>query len=398
MKSRQSGMTLIELLLALVIGSLVMLAVDGMLVVGQTHKRVTTSKNDAELTGAYAFYELQRALRGAGSAIAQSASPDAGLLGCRLNATSNGVSFLPRTGAFPAPFSTNFLGGVPSALRVAPVLIGKNQSDKAGSDVIVLMGGSGAAGGVPRAIYNAGTSIPPTLQLESYAGFSPTTPTNDLVILSQSGTTDCLLEEVASITPPTMNLGGTGSYVTVGGTFATLAASTASQVTPIGNAAANNVQFELFGVGINDTLYSYDLLQNQLYVGKSGTDTSQAIADGVVRMNAIYGIESTTTPGTFGGWADPGTTSGYDINSVMASTKTMKSIIAVRVAIVVRGEYYDKVPVSPSSLTLFNGLVDINNASVQQTFTINLDNQHYRYRLFEFTVPLRNMLILCATC
>jgi len=177
--------------------------------------------------------------------------------------------------------------------------------------------------------------------------------------------------------------------------LATLSGSVLSSVTPIGNEKANNVEFELFGVGTNNTLYSYDLLQNQLYSGGTGTDTSQAIADGVVQMNAIYGIQNAAAPGTFGFWANP-STAPYDINSVMASTNTMKTIIAVRVALVVRGEYYDKNPVSPATLTIFKGLLDGNGNSLQQNIAISLTNQHYRYRLFEFTVPLRNMILLAT--
>jgi type IV pilus assembly protein PilW len=388
-RAPQRGMTLVELLVAMVIGLGVTLAVSTLLVAGENHKRTTTSTNDAEQTGAFAFYALDRALRGAGSAIAESAYPsDRGVLGCRLNAGS----FLPRATAFPAPFATAFLGGAPSTLRVAPLLIGKGQSDNTASDALVVMGGSGAAGGVSRAINGTGSAT--SLILESTVGFSQ----YDMALVSQSGTTDCLLEEVSSISsPPTLALSNTYPYYTAGSTTAlsTLAASTASYVTPIGNAQANNVQFQLFGVGTNDTLYSYDLLQNQLQVQGTGTDTSQAIADGVVQMNAIYGIEGTATPGVIGTWAGPGDV-GYDINTVMITPATMETIIAVRVALVVRGEYYDKNPVSPTSLVIFNGYTNGAGTALSKTIALNSTAQHYRYRVFEFTVPLRNMLLLAG--
>jgi type IV pilus assembly protein PilW len=382
-------MTLVELLVAMVIGLGVTLAVSTLLVAGENHKRTTTSTNDAEQTGAYALYALDRALRGAGSAIAESAYPsDRGVLGCRLNAGS----FLPRATAFPAPFATAFLGGATSTLRVAPLLIGKGQSDNTASDALVVMGGSGAAGGVSRAINGIGGST--SLILESTVGFSQ----YDLALVSQSGTTDCLLEEVSSVSsPPTLTLSNTYLYYTAGTTttLSTLAASTSSYVTPLGNAQANNVQFQLFGVGTNDTLYSYDLLQNQLQVQGTGTDTSQAIADGVVQMNAIYGIEGTATPGVIGTWADPGDV-GYDISTVMTTPATMETIIAVRVALVVRGEYYDKNLVSPTSLVIFNGYTNGAGTSLSKTIALNSTAQHYRYRVFEFTVPLRNMLLLAG--
>lgn len=381
-------MTMIELLVAMAIGVGVVLAVSTLLVAGENHKRTTTSTNDADQAGSYAFYALDKALRSAGSAIAESAYPlDHGVLSCKLNA----AGILPRAGAFPPPFATGFLGGAPSNLRVAPLLIGQGQSDNNSSDVIVVMSGSGAAGGVSRAINDPGSST--SVILESTTGFA----ISDLVLVSQNGVTDCLLEEVAAIAPPQLNVGGT-TYYTANGTatnLATLSASTTTYVTPLGNAGANNVQFTLFGVGTNDTLYSYDLLQNQSLVQGSGGDTSEAITDGVVQMNALYGIESTTQPGILATWASP-FDPGYQINTVMTTPATIKSIIAVRVALVVRGEYYDKNRVSPPTLTIFSGYTNLAGASLQKVVNLNVAAQHYRYRVFEFTVPLRNMLLLAG--
>jgi type IV pilus assembly protein PilW len=383
-------MTLVELLVAMVIGLGVTLAVASLLVAGENHKRTTTSTNDAEQTGAYAVHALDRALRGAGSAIAESA--DFGALGCLLN-VFNGAKILPRN-SFPPPFAANFLPGTTANLRVAPLLIGKNMSDNKTSDVLVVMGGSGAAGGVPHAI-NGPPPAPNSLVLESTVGFFQF----DLALISElnqvNPVPDCLLEEVLSSASPTLNLGTAAPYYyTVNGAATNLGAmaadTTSSYVIPLGNAQANDVQFQLFGVDANYTLYSYDLLQNQLKVQGIGADASQPIADGVIQMNAIYGIVKNGVQN----WANP--VGGYDITSVMTDPKIMKSIIAVRVALVVRGEYYDKKPVSPAKLTIFNGLTDVNGNSLSQPVDLTGPGQNYRYRVFEFTVPLRNMLILAG--
>jgi len=386
MRTTQRGMTLIELMVAMAIALVVTLVVSTLLVAGENHKRTTTSTNDAEQTGSYAFYALDRALRSAGSAIAESAYPvDRGVLGCKLNA----AAFLPRAAAFPAPFATSFLTGTTNNLRVAPVLIGQNQSD-GGSDVLVVMAGSAQAGGVSRQSSGGGGST--SLVLQTAVGFS----TSDIALVSQSGTTDCLLEEVSSVSTPTLNLAG--PYYTANGTstsLSTLAGSTSAYVTPLGNAAANNVQFELFGVGTDNTLYNYDLLQNQRQVQGTGVDSSQAIADGVIQLKAIYGVQNTATPGVLANWASPGD-AGYDINTVMTTPATMELIIAVHVALIVRGEYYDKNVVSPASLTIFSGYANAAGTLLTQVIALNATAQHYRYRVFEFTVPLRNMLLLAG--
>ncbi len=386
----QRGMTMIELLVAM----------STLLVASENQKRITTSTNDADQTLVYSFSELDRALRGAGSGLAQSNySGSQGILGCRLNMVSGGVTYMPRPGAYPPPFSNYFLGGAaPTPLRIAPVLIGPGQSDKNTSDVIAVMGGSGSAGGVPRAVYGAGSGIGAniTVVLENTVGFN----SSDVVLVSQNGVTDCLIEEVNAVQPTTLTMNVNETYYTAGTTTTlnSLASSTASLITPLGNESAssspNNVQFTLYGVGTNNTLYSYDLMQYQNLVIGFGGDVAQPIADQVIQMNALYGVATAAAPSVFANWAGPGTTAGYDINTVMTTPATQALIVAVRVAIVVRGEYYDKKAVSPTSLTIFSGLVDVNGTSLQKTVT--LPSQNYRYRVYEFTVPLRDMIILAG--
>jgi len=396
---KQKGITLIELMVALTIGLGITLAISSVLIASENHKRATTSTNDAQQTGSYGFYALDKALRGAGSGIAESAFPtDVGVLGCHLNA---GTIF-PRATPFPQPFAT-FLLGATNPLIVAPVLIGKNQSQDGVSDVIMVMGGSGSAGGVSRQITGGGNAT--TATLDNAVGFA----NNDLVLVSQSGTPDCLIEQVTPLTPlsPTLNFGGIYYTATASSTtMAALAANTSSYVTPLGNAAANNIQFMLFGVDNNRTLYSYDLLQNLNLWGGVGGDSAQAIADGVVQMNALYGIDI-NGDGIQDQWADPGVVGSWDINTVMTTPALMRQIVSVRVALVVRGQYYDlnggtaanPNPVSPAQLTIFSGLHSGPNGTgplLAQPINLNATEQQFRYRVFEFTIPLRNMLILAG--
>jgi hypothetical protein len=168
---------------------------------------------------------------------------------------------------------------------VTPVLIGKSQSD-AGSDVLVVMGGTAASGDVPRLILSSGTSSN-ILRLDSTTGLAE----GDLGLVSANGTTDCLLEQVHASTAfadtsanDALPLGST--YYTASGSttsLSTLAASGSAYFTPLGNVNAGNTQFQMFGVGSNNTLYGYDLLMS------NGTDASQAIADGVAELHALYG-------------------------------------------------------------------------------------------------------------
>lgn len=386
----QRGVTLIELMVAVVIGLVVTLAVTGLLIFSEANKRTTTSNNDMGQTGAYAAYALDRAVRSAGSGFTQSWSL-AGAFGCRLNATLPATPNLPRGSAFPAPFSTAFLGGASGSanLRVAPVLIGKNQSD-AGSDVLVTMGGNAGAGDVPRLILSRGTADN-LLRLSGTAGLVE----GDVGLVSANGTTDCLLEQVHAGTAfadssgnDVLPLGGT--YYTASGvatTLATLAASGSAYFTPLGNATANNMAFQMFGVGANHMLFSYDLLMG------NASDSAQAVADGVAEMHALYGLD-TNADGVLDTWVDPGA-AGYDIATMMTTPAKARQVVAVRIALVLRSANYEKENASgelpaPATLTLFKDLA----SSLQQTVTLSTAEQHYRHRVVESTIPLRNVLLL----
>ncbi len=55
----------------------------------------------------------------------------------------------------------------------------------------------------------------------------------------------------------------------------------------------------------------------------------------------------------------------------------------MRIAIVTRSAQYEKDAVTPGPLTMLDGTV---------TMTLTGDDQHYRYKVLETIVPLRNAL------
>lgn len=375
---RQGGLTLVEMLVAIAIGLIVTLAVTAVLTVGERQRRSTTSTNDMGQSGAFAVYQLDRAIRNAGSGLIQSINQ--GLLGCKLNVTT----ILPRNSAFPAPFKNSFLTGATANLRIAPLLIAKSQSD-AGSDVLVVMRANGSSGGVPRRVADAGTET--LLITENSVGMAA----NDLLLLSQNGTTDCLMEQVSSISGNQITLGG--DFYTAGTTVGvgSLTASPDSYATLLGNRNGGGVQFQLFGVGANATLFSYDLLQ------MSGGDTTQAIADGVTELHALYGLDI-NGDGKLDNWVDPGA-AGYTIQAVMESPAKMREIVAVHIALVMRSSTQDgtaDTPVAPETLGFFANKANAAGESLARSITLDDTARLYRHRVVETTVPLHNMQLLPA--
>jgi type IV pilus assembly protein PilW len=100
------GMSLIELMVALLIASIVTLAIFAVMSTFEGRKRTTTSVNDANQAGNYAMHLLDKLVRSAGSGYVQAGPPPnadntdrvAFAFGCRLLVASGATTVLPRGG------------------------------------------------------------------------------------------------------------------------------------------------------------------------------------------------------------------------------------------------------------------------------------------------------------
>jgi type IV pilus assembly protein PilW len=383
---RQRGFTLIELLVAIVIGLLVVLVATNVVVIGEAHKRTTNSTNDIGQSGAFAAYALDKAMRSAGSGFAQ--AWDQSVFGCKPSASSTtvGATILPRASAFPAPFQ-GFLGGTGNALGLAPVLIGQNQS-AGGSDVIMVVSGNGSAGDIARPIRSsvAGTN----LRLDNTVGLQD----GDIGLVTQPGSATCLLEQVAVTDPTAFNAAG-NDVLPMGGKYGNTAAISAmadsgtATFSVLGNVNASNLQFQLFGVDTNRTLVAYDLLRGAAVAGN--LDPIQPLADGVAEIHAMYGVD-TSHDNIVDSWQLP--VGAWAIGQVMTQPTLMRQIVAVRVAIVMRSSNYEKEEVTLERPELFT---DTATPIAAVPYAAGDDNRHFRLRVIDTTIPLRNMLLLPAS-
>jgi type IV pilus assembly protein PilW len=67
----------------------------------------------------------------------------------------------------------------------------------------------------------------------------------------------------------------------------------------------------------------------------------------------------------------------------------LHGVVAVRVGVVLRNSTPERDAVSPTELTLFSGLPGLSH-----THAINAADRVFRYRTLDFTVPLRNVLLM----
>ena len=372
---QQRGFSLVELMVAVVIGLALTLALTTIMVRYEGGRRVLTSSNDLSLTSAYVSFELDRQLRSAGSGFAQ--SPE--IFGCTLRVARSATQILPRGAAFPAPFDQ-----VNTSPGLVPVLIHAGLG-VGGSDVIAVMTGASGLG-------ELGIDVKPLsatstdLRLRNTVGVSA----NDLVLVAEQNR-GCLMEQVTS-----PFVGGATELISFGGVYAATdvdglqlsdfsSSANPSKVWPLGNVVGRAPQLQLLGVGDKSTLFTYDLLR------LTGSDAAQPLANGVVDMRALYGVD-TDADGRIDSWVPPtaaGYTSANLSDGTAASQDRLKTIMAVRIGLVLRSDRVEKTALSPASIVLFSDLP----AAVNYTRTLSATEQLQQFRGVEFTVPLRNVML-----
>lgn len=387
----QRGLTIIELMVSLLVGMILSLAVFGVLTVSEGRKRTTTSVNDANLSGAYALSLLDPMIRAAGSGL--KVVPDE-TMGCTLKTARGAQQLLPVVEAFalPAPFDeVNPNPDAAGEFKLAPVLIlpGQTTPGVSGqtSDALLIMRGASARGGdapIPLTATATATALPTLNAVGIQAG--------DIVLVVNRllANRPCLLQQVKSDhvsgTTPINTSDSTYSQSTVDSTEIT-SFPTGSWVVNLGA----RPQFNLIGVGNNNTLFSYDLLN----LDGAAAPTAVELADGIFELRALYGIGTDADgDGTFESteWVSP-SDERYDLEAMNADPSLIGRVVAIRLGLILRTALPEREAVSAGPLELFSGLT--NAAGTSLTYSRNLANSErvYRYRTLEATIPVRNNLL-----
>lgn len=375
------GFTLIELLISMTIG-LVLIGALGIIMARfeQSKRQNSTTMDLAQSTG-YMAYDLDRQIRSAGSGMFVSRAMS---FGCPLAAARNNAQILPRLTAFPAPFAA-----VPAALLAAPIMVFPGAAP-GGSDLIqVTTFGSGLSE-TPMQV-KPGSATVNSLALINTMGLR----SGDLLMMQESSL-PCMIVQVGpnftGSAASALPLAGTRFLPAIGTTaLITYGRTGGANVMPIGNANGNQPQVQLLGVNANQQLVSYDALQ---FNNIPGTDEPVPLAENVMDLRAVYGIDN-NEDGTVDRWVSPSTAPFNPANMYASSTGaqgSMASIVAVRIAMIVRGERIEKETdprVSPTSLTMFATL----DPALQRVYNISDQERRRNYRLVELAVPIRNAIL-----
>lgn len=356
------GVTLIELMVGLVIGLIATLVVAQVLNVAEGQKRNTTSGMDAQVNGALALYALQRDVSMAGYGLA----PYQSVLGCDLRAQ---------------------YGGAARSWTMAPVVI----ADGAGGapDTITIMSSSNSAFALPTRVVENHTNVGTEFLTASAVGLSA----GDAIIAvppAIGAGNWCSLLQISSVTTD-----GAGHHVShTNGTTTPWNPSTISSLLPAAGYPSGSYLIDAGQVSWRQLKIDTSRYVLQELVASTAGDgsfpvTATDLFTGIVNLQALYGKDKAAT-----GSVDTYETTAPTTAAEWASVKT------IRLALVARSGQYEKDKVTTSNLQWDVGMgttVDgATSCGASQCLTLTLSNlpdwEHYRYKLYEVTVPLRNVL------
>ncbi|MEF8698215.1 MAG: PilW family protein [Candidatus Accumulibacter sp. UW20] len=336
----QAGFTLAEVMVAMVIGMIGMIIMMQVFATAEGQKRTTTGTGDAQTSGALALYELQRDIRQSGYGVN---TPS--LLTCALALGTPSEATLPALG---------------------PAIVNPRQADgtlllPAGDDnTDTLLVTFGSSSGSPEgdAITAINPGDPKILNVQTPANFA----VDDAVIAASAfdGNTSCALtltlDRVSAVDAPRVTVDEAG-------------------------AAAGQL---LFNLGATPTIRAYAIRNGNLTVcdylsndcgDEDDTDDPEIwvpIASNIVSLRAEYGRDNDNTPGVET-WNQ--TTPGTGCEWARTA--------ALRIAVVARNSQVDQGIVTATVPTWRGGV------AFDLTETANWQN--YRYKVFETTVPIRNL-------
>ena len=392
-RRRSQGLSLIETLVGLAIALIAMLIVFQVFSASGERSRTTTSGSDAQVAGSLALFQLDRDLKmaGMGFGLLPPTGVAGGVGGCTLNAYNSALAVADVN--FPL-MPVQIIQGV-DALGVV------NGSP---AQIAVTYGDS-AYFALARH-FNASTTT--SKKLDTRDAFQ----LGDIVLVTSSDINNvgsCAMVEITGVPAPddtfTINHAQGGTYTSVytgAGTVPTMNAAAGVntlvaatgfvynlgprpqrklwQVRPAGAAGANLLVW-------NDTLHS---------------DTQTQVTEGVVNLQAEYGVDDGCGAVCIAALLAAGAVANDGIISPTEWTITAPAdptrLLAVRFAVLARSQQYEKTAVTTvapfwandaagHSFTMFNvdGTADSTPGNAN-------DWRHYRYRVYESAVPLRNLI------
>jgi len=420
------GFSLIELMVGMVIGLIASIVIFQVFSVSESYKRSTTGGSDALQSGGFSTYTLNRLISPGGAGFA--AAPNA--VGCPLGVFRGNTQIWGQTDApyrigtaLPAPFES----AINFKLTLAPAMIIAGANNDTPDTIIIMAGNHPSVG--RHAWVSSHSNDTVTLNDDAVVGINTTKDASDatqhdllLAVDQDAGAargnnTTCDIAEAveapsasAPYTIPNPILlstdakfSGPNRFKASGYYSSSLTISNLGPISASAPVPGSGPQFIALGIGNDGTtpnaLLSLNLLTGYCPVVATGCPTAsrwvtQSLADNIISIKAIYGIANGPLEPAVTEWVDPsgGT---WGASSLASNRQNLLRIRAIRLAVIARNAQPEKrsdddtnaTPrFSPATFTLFG------NTAVSKSVT-NPDRK-YRYKIFDVTIPLRNMILM----
>jgi len=362
------GMSLPEILAAVLIGLIGMIVIMQVYATSEERKRTTTGTSDAQVNGNIALFTLESTIRSAGFGMVSATD---NMLGCNTRGYDSNR---------PVPDFT-FL--------MAPVVISVGAAG-APDQITVIYGSSPnvVQGNAFVGVAASGGDFP----LKNAAGVQA----GDLVVASEAGL-DCSVAEVTGFDPAAINTVQHASAVTY--TYVDPAGDPISPTASFNKGGGSGVNYStaalLYTLGRAPTVVTYQIGDDKLqartlmpYIpaqdldgdGTSDSDTG----DGIVQLKALYG-KDTDGDAVVDTW-----------NTLLpADAVQWMQVRAIRIALLARSAKFEKTAVTadciapndPPNSPYWSG-----GCFTMTDLADGTDWHFYRYRVYETVVPLRNMI------
>jgi type IV pilus assembly protein PilW len=345
------GLTLVELLISMVVSLFVTLAVYQTFAASEGYRRSATSGGDAVFNGSIAMHTLQRDLRMAGYGLNSTV-----LLGCRVLAYDEGVA---------PPRDFNF--------TLVPVLI--TQGAGAAPDTVEISFSSTESVPVPVRLTQALPTPAANYHVDNAFGLDA----GQLIIVGEAGQ-DCILQQVTNT--PSQEAPGrrdlvihnSGMYRTPSGAMAA-----ARYNKPGGFGPAYSLDAVIYPIGRTPSVARYSIQNENLVLDPVLQGTAPLpVAAGIVQLQAQYGRDTN----------GDGAVDVWDENSP-ATPNDWAGVIAVRLGLVARSSVAERPDADGNCTTTTAAPTWVAGAF---DLSARADWRCFRYRVFEATVSLRNMI------
>jgi type IV pilus assembly protein PilW len=359
------GFSLVEILVAMVIALLGTIIIFQVFAASEGIKRTSTSGGDAQQFGALALFTLEREVRVAGYGINTTA-----LLGCAVRAYDE----LATPQDLPD-------------FTLAPLLITAGADDKT-PDQITLMHGASDLISIPVTISQNMPNPAAVFKVSNRYGFVE----GDVIIAAEPGQ-PCTLAQATAL-PGCVECDNVqhnnGPYTDANGV------SVAARFNKTGGLGVSyTTNGSIYNLGAGPTRNTYRVANNQLLMDSMfSTTTSLTLADNIVLLKAQYGKDDGVANGTVTNAtyvADDGAVDGYsNTMPVTPSATDLARVLSVRMAVVARSAQAEKPSVEGGACDTTTAAPTWSGGTLDLSTDVNW--KCYRYRVFETTVPMRNLL------